>query len=196
MIHGIASLGPREQTSVKTKLGTATAHVAGGIAGGAAMAGVAWLVATPLRTLLPGAAVIVLLGMLVLSSGAHDLRLVGDRVHGGRQVPATWRKRYGHYRGFAAFGAALGAGIATFVPYAITYVLFATAAVLLPFGEAVACGALFGFTRAGAAALGSVRAPTAGSIFQRIQRMQRLPCGLSMLLSVAVLLSGAITRLT
>lgn len=195
MIHGIASLGPREHSSSKSRILTAGAHIAGGAVGGATLATVAWFGAAPVRTLLPGELVVVLLVIVVINSAAHDLRLKRNRVTRTRQVPATWRHRYGHYRAFAAFGATLGAGLLTFVPYAITYVVFVAAAVELPIGDAVACGVAFGVSRTGAAALSAARAPSAGRMFQRVQAMRWLTPAVSVMVSMAVLIAGATGRL-
>jgi len=194
MIQGIASLGPRDQTSVAVHLKTGVVHLVGGIVGGGSMAAVAWLVATPVRTLLPNGGVLGLFAVFVALNVAVDLRWVGSGTSRGRQVPATWRQRYGHYSGFAGFGGTLGAGVATFVPYAITYVVFAAAAVLLPLGSAVVCGIVFGGARAAIAAAGSTNASLAGRVFQRIIGMRRLGTLASVGLALTILVVAAIPR--
>jgi hypothetical protein len=193
MIHGIASLGPGEGSSPTVQARTAAAHVAGGFVGGTAMAASLWLAVTPVRTLLPAPAVVGLFAIVVVVAAGIDLRLLDRGTSRGRQVPATWRRRYGHYRGFMAFGAVLGMGVGTFVSYALTYVAFAAAAVLMPLGLAAASGAVFGIARAGAAAIGSGAAPVAGDAFKRLQRSRHVPTLLSVLVSSAVL-AAAIAR--
>lgn len=149
-----------------------------------------WFVASPVRTLFPHGAAATLLAVVVATGVIHDLRLIRGQASRGRQVPGSWRSRYGHYKAFAAFGGLLGGGIFTFVPFMLTYVVFAAAALLLALGPAVLCGIAFGVIRTSAVAVGSAAAPTAARFLQWIQHMRWLPQGVSALLSVALLALG------
>ena len=121
-------------------------HTFGGVAGGAASAFLAWLVVALPREALPSDIWMGLVLVLLLYFIAADLRLL-RRPWTGRQVPATWLRRHGAHRSYFAYGVALGSGLATHVPYALTYGVFVVAASLLPFDLALITGATYGLAR-------------------------------------------------
>ena len=156
MILGIAASvgGGREKLSM-----TAT-HLTGGAVGGAAAALLAWTLATPIRSSAPDVLVAALaLGWALLAIAADLKRIRLPRRN--CQVPQKWYRRYGPTRGYFYYGAALGAGLITYIPYGITYVVFGAAAVASSPLGAAAVGAAFGIGRTaliGPAALAAERA--------------------------------------
>ena len=148
MINGISSLvqGAHSRVAVARVTGL---HALGGVLGGALMAGLCWLALTPVRTILPtvvGVGVIVVVAIL---AALADLRVVSLQRQ-NRQVPQRWFKVYGIERAYAMYGLWLGAGLATNVSFAVEYVVFIGAAVLLPLAPALVAGAIFGLIRTGA----------------------------------------------
>ena len=186
MILAIGSLGegaPRR----RTKLAMAAAHLAGGAIGGCAAIAVVWLAATPVRTLLPQAVAIVLLVPIVAWALSVDLGHTLKSSARGRQVQSTWLKHRGPIVGFALYGAKLGAGLLTYVPFAVTYAMFAAAALLLSGPAALACGALFGAARACAVTVGALRAEAASQILFRRRGSRRLYLAVSVAASIAII---------
>jgi hypothetical protein len=191
MINGIASLVQGEHS--KAFVGRVVlSHAAGGAVGGATMAGVCWLVLTPVRTLLPEVVDLGLMVVVAVCAGLFDFGLLPLRRQ-NRQVPQRWFSTYGPQRAYALYGFWLGAGLATNVTYALEYVVFAGAAVLLPFGPALVAGAIFGFGRTGLAGpIGVI--PRGASTWSELFRGQqlRLPAASGL---IALGLAGAMPLL-
>lgn len=124
-------------------------HLVGAALGGLALAASMWLLASPIRTILPVFGVLAALLPVCAAAIAFDLHWLAlpHRLRRG-QVPVQWLSRYGLSRGYFLYGLSLGAGIFTFVPFALTFVAFSASALLAPFSGAVAAGAAFGVGRA------------------------------------------------
>lgn len=152
MIVGITSLG-ESRTSIRTRLRLWLLHSIGGLIGGTTTAVVIVLASAPLRAFVPYEGRLGLCAALLGFFLLVDLRVIRMRSR-RRQVPATWTTRYGNGRAYFLYGAFLGAGLATYVPYAITYGIFATALLILPLELALVAGALFGVGRALGTGLG------------------------------------------
>lgn len=145
MINGIASLVQGEHS--KGFAGRVVLlHAAGGALGGATMAGLCWLALTPVRTILPQTVGLALMVGVAVGAALADFGLLSLRRQ-NRQVPQRWFSTYGAEKAYALYGLWLGAGLATNVAYALEYVVFIGAAVLLPFAPALAAGAIFGLGR-------------------------------------------------
>jgi hypothetical protein len=145
MMLVMASLGEgRNPLGVRARLWLA--HLLGGVVGGTGAVLALWLLASPLRTMLPELFSLALVFALLVAGSARDLGLL-EFPKLGRQVPATWLARYGPARSFAFFGVFLGSGLLTHVPYAITYGVFGAAALTLPLPHALLAGAAFGIGR-------------------------------------------------
>jgi hypothetical protein len=151
MITGISSSVGRARTFTN-----GIAHLAGGGAGGSAAGALAWLAATPVRTLLPHGFAAGALLSLGVAATAHEIGQRRGKFGWGRQVPGTWRYRFGEPKAFAGFGFLLGGGIFTYAPFAATYVVFAYVGLMLPIGAAVLAGVLFGSARSTAVLLGLI----------------------------------------
>lgn len=145
MILGITSLG-EGRTRLSTRIQLAALHAAGGIIGGTAMVIALIVASTPIRTLVAHDPKIAVVAGLLVVLVLIDLRVVDKRSRRG-QVPATWARRHGRGKAFVLYGVQLGAGLVTYVPYGVTYGVFAVAAVLLPVPQALLVGALFGLGR-------------------------------------------------
>jgi hypothetical protein len=176
-------------------LGIAATHVAGGVAGGAATAALVWLGLTPVRTLLPGSLVAVVLAAVVGAALVADLRPVGPVRRRGRQVPQEWAERSGPYLGFFRYGAVLGAGLVTYVPVALVYVVWAAVGLLLSLSGALVCGTVFGFARAFAVALASLAPRRSAAVLFRGAGAHRVLPLVSAVLSAAVLADGTVQLL-
>lgn len=185
MILAIGSLGegaPRR----RTRLAMATSHLVGGVVGGCAGIAVVWLAATPVRTLLPPEVAIALLIPIVGWALSVDLGHTLKSSARGRQVQSTWLQHRGDVVGFALYGAKLGTGLLTHVPFAATYATFAAAALLLSGPAALACGALFGAARAGVVVVGALRAERASQILFRRRGSRRVYLAVSVAASIAI----------
>jgi hypothetical protein len=136
-----------------------------------------WFLLAPIRTMLPAAVPAIAFLGLVAFATRRDLPVgrAGGALH-GRQVPATWRARYGDERAFAAYGFVLGAGALSFTPYALTFIIFAWAGLLMPLGGAIVIGAVFGGARAASVAIGSLSpARISSAIFRSGKLPRHLP---------------------
>jgi hypothetical protein len=122
------------------------AHLAGGVAGGLVAAEVAWLVMTPVRTLLPLPIVAFFLAGLGTVGVLMDAGFLGPPRRVG-QVPKSWYGRWGPVRSYAAYGLSLGAGWITAAPFAATYVCFAAAGLAASPLTAGIAGMAFGLGR-------------------------------------------------
>lgn len=154
MAHGVGSLVKGE--SEGKRCAVLTAHVTGGLAGGALAGTMIWLALTPPRTFLPRSVTTGLAFAFASWAVAVDLHLFRFELP-GRQVPATWLRRYGPTRSYAAYGALLGSGLLTNINYAVVPVVFAASGLLLPLLGATAAGAGFGLARALAVCPASLR---------------------------------------
>lgn len=186
MIRGIISSGSDERASRVYRLLTSIVHFAGGVAGGAAAGGAAWFVATPVRTLFPGTIALAALVGVAVYAVLSDFHVSDRRIRMGRQVPATWRATYGHYPAYAAYGAWLGAGFVTVVPFAVVYVVFGAAGLLLPLGGAIVTGAAFGGARAGAVVLGALWAEGSCSALLRFAAYRRTLPTIGLIVSISI----------
>src|ERR671939_1825409 len=123
MIFGIASPGGgRSESSVALRIGMWLAHVVGGAGGGILAATLVWLLAAPLRTFPPEAALAALFVAWTVIFVAWDLMKFTLPIS-GNQVPARWIATYGPIRSYAMYGVHLGAGLATYVPVGLTSVV-------------------------------------------------------------------------
>ena len=120
----------------------------GGLVGGAALALALWLLATPLRTLLPWLVRLTVFAALCGMFVVWDLgvRRVPRALRRG-QVPIEWSKRFGLTQSYFLYGVGLGAGVFTFVPFAVTFGVFAAAALVAGPLTAALAGAAFGLGR-------------------------------------------------
>jgi hypothetical protein len=134
----------------------------------------------------PGSALVLVACVAALLALALDLRLIGDARAQGSQVPATWRHRWGDTTAFGAYGAVLGAGWASYVPYALTYVAFVASGIFLPFGWAVVGGAAFGLSRALVVAGGAIFPELASHLLFRARHAARVTSTLSGIACLAV----------
>lgn len=128
------------------QLRAALAHLTGGAVGGAGTAAGLWLLATPLRTLLPqpaAPALTVIVALIAFSSDLGLLRL--PSVH--RQLPRTWTHRFGNSRLYLLYGAVLGTGLLTSAAYSLTFAVLAYLSLQQSFTFALAAGALMGLGR-------------------------------------------------
>lgn len=193
MIQGIASPG-----GGGTLQGTGTraamwlAHLIGGALGGSLIAIVAWVLLTPIRTLLPApSAAVVVVGIGFLSA-LIDLRIISRPLH-GRQVPSVWYRRYGPVRAYWMFGFFLGGGLTAHVPHAATYSAFAAMSMLTSLPQAIIVGVTFGVARTlvigPAALLPGMSARVLYTSRSSRWAIPKLSAGLSGLLIVVVLTS-------
>lgn len=145
MIHGISGLVQLRQNKQFGWLLTLL-FILGGIAGGGISFTSAWLIMTPIRTILPEfprQAFLVFIGLLLIGRFT-----IHNRATYYRQVPRVWLVRFGPPRAYFVFGLSLGAGILTYMPTAATAVAMLVAAVSTSFPIAASIGALFGAVRA------------------------------------------------
>jgi hypothetical protein len=165
MAHGLASLGEGRQHR-QIGLVTSAVHVVGGALGGMLAGASVWLAMSAVRTLVPQAGKTALLVAAVVAAVAVDLGVVNARIP-GRQVPATWRARYGMPRSYLGYGATLGAGVATYVNYAVVLVVFGVLGLFLPLGAAAVGGAAFGSARAATVVLAAVDVRLSDAVLSR-----------------------------
>jgi hypothetical protein len=107
---------------------------------------VAWMVLTPVRTLMPPAAVAFVLAGIGAIGVLRDAGLLGPPLFIG-QVPKSWYGRWGPIRSYAAYGLSLGAGLITVAPFAATYVSFGAAGLMASPLTAGFVGMAFGLGR-------------------------------------------------
>src|SRR3712207_69244 len=140
MALGLRSLGEGEREGSTPAV--AGAHLAGGLLGGAGAGLLAWLVATPLRTFAPEEVIGALIACVAAWGIRCDLRATSSSR--ATMVPQAWLRRFGRTRAFGLYGLVLGTGLASYVPYAATYVAFAVIGVVASPLTAVAAGATYG----------------------------------------------------
>ena len=188
MIFGIASPGGgRSQATGRLRIGMSLAHVAGGVAGGVLMSTLVWFLAAPLRTFPPEAVLVVMFATWTATFVGWDV-LKFDLPVSGKQVPATWIAKYGRVRSYAMYGAALGSGLATYVPVGLTYVVFGALAISPSVAVAAAAGAAFGIARTSVAGPGALVAEPISRVLYRSGLAQRTASKLSAVAGVGVLL--------
>jgi hypothetical protein len=146
MLLGMTALGEGGGPLKGSRTRMAVSHMAGGVVGGASVAAVAWLLATPVRTLVPAVARVGIVVAVAALAVLIDLGLV-RKSHRLGQVPRDYARKWGMTKAYALYGARFGAAFTTLVPYAATYTLFAALTLTLPLGSAALGGALFGLGR-------------------------------------------------
>lgn len=122
------------------------AHILGGVLGSAAVAWLAWIVATPLRTLVNRPVRIGVAAATALIAAGLDWRGHNPRRN-MRQVPQSWLGRYGALSAYFRYGLVLGSSIGTYEPSYLVASSIIGASLLLPTFPAVAVGVSFGATR-------------------------------------------------
>lgn len=125
----------------------AVASVAGGLLFGASL-GILGTVATALIGAAMPQFILMLLGLCGVVFALVDLGVLPVTVptlH--RSVPQRWWLRYGPTRGAVAYGAVLGMGVTTFIPFASFYMLLVGALLLGPVAGGL-IGAAYGLGRA------------------------------------------------
>lgn len=175
-----------------SKLLLAGSHVVGSTLGGVVVALLLWILLAPARTLAPPAAAALFVAVALVAV-ATDLGAGRVRFRKGRLIPSTWwvTARPGLRAGL--YGAWLGAGLLTFVPVALTYVVFALGAATVSGFLAVAIGAAFGAARGGMTALAGLSGPDRVSRilyrsgrFRLVQRVGSLAGILALAVAVGV----------
>ncbi|HEU5268998.1 MAG TPA: hypothetical protein VFU36_03670 [Jatrophihabitans sp.] len=169
--------------------------IAGAVLGGALL-GLGSAVLAVLLGPLPGRAALPLAAAGCLVALAADLRVAGFHLplH-PRQVNELWLMRYRRWLYAAGFGAQIGAGFATYIMTAATYLVVVLAGLAGSPVLAVAAGLLFGLVR-GLAVLLSSRCRTAAGLRRLHARLSSLePASLRLVmlaeLAAAVLLAVA-----
>ena len=145
--------------------------IAGAVLGGAVL-GLGSALLALLLSPLPGRPALAAAACLVAL--AADLRVAGFQLplH-PRQVNELWLMRYRRWLYAAGFGAQIGAGFATYIMTAATYLVVALAGLTGSPGLAVQAGLLFGLVR-GLAVLLSSRCRTAAALHRLHARLSRL----------------------
>lgn len=184
MILGLTALGEGSMPT-RIRVRASVGHLLGGVLGGAAVAAVLWLLASPFRTLAPSFIPALIVGAVALMALAIDTGQVRERP--GRQVPAVWFGRYGPSRSYAMYGLMFGSTFATLRPFAVIYPVFAGIAMLVPLPAALLSGALFGAGRTATIGFASLRATAISGILYRRPGMRRIWVGASVLLTLCLL---------
>ena len=97
------------------------AHVGTGVIAGALAGSVGWLLATPVRVLLPWPVIVT---VVLAAATLAVLRDLGHVPEGrGTQVPQHWMARYGSTGAYARYGLVLGATYGSHVPFSAAWVL-------------------------------------------------------------------------
>jgi hypothetical protein len=151
------------------------------------MGALVWLALTPIRTVVPRAGLLALLTVVATLCALVDFGVL-RRPATGRQVPATWLRRYGPVRSYGLYGIVLGAGLLTHVPHALTYLTFAALGLLLPAHLAVLVGALFGIARSFVIGPAAPKAELASKLLFRSRGSQLIWPKVSAVVSLAVVL--------
>jgi hypothetical protein len=174
---------------------TATAHMAGSVAGGAVAGGIAgtigaglWAIASPTPVVVAWLAVIVCLSAAL--ADASGRRLPGAR----RQVDDDWLHRYRGWVYGAGFGFQLGMGVVTIVTTAAVYATFALAALTGSVAAGVALGAMFGATRAATLLVASRVSDPAG--LRLLHRRVAAAAPFARIATIATLMATAVLVVT
>lgn len=128
---------------------TASAYVVGSALGGTLVGGAVGAVGGLVLAPVPVAARLVAVALLALVGLAYDLGRMGHRLPSWRrQVDERWLTSYRGWVYGLGYGVQLGAGVATIVASALTYVVLALAAATATPAGGAAIGLVFGLTRA------------------------------------------------
>jgi hypothetical protein len=192
MLLGMTALGEGGRTPKGSRARMAVAHIAGGVIAGASVAAAAWLLATPVRTLVPAVARAGIVVAVAALAALIDLGFV-RRSHRLGQVPRDYARKWGATRAYALYGARFGAAFTTLVPYAATYTLFAVLTLTLPLGSAALGGALFGLGRTILIGPGSLVATELSSFLFRGRGVRRRWIAVSFVLSALLAATQLIT---
>src|SRR4051812_7528059 len=161
MLSSITPFGERGRRQRFTL--TATAFVAGALAGGVAIG----VLAGTVGSLLPSHSAsvdVAVVAALALVGAAFDAHIGGLRVPTiRRQVDENWLTAYRGWVYGLGFGAQLGFGVATIVTTAAVYVMVAIAVVSGSVVGGIVIGATFGLVR-GLSVLGARRLRTADDL--------------------------------
>jgi hypothetical protein len=171
----LASIHPLGERARHNRWGiTASAYLAGSLAGGALAGGVLGLAGELVWSLLrPGPQLVALLVLLVGATGvALDLGW-GKLPTIRRQVNEDWLARYRGWVYGAAFGFQLGLGMVTIVSSAAVYATFALAFLAGSVPAGLAIGGTFGLVR-GAAVLAAAHVREPGQLRALHRRMQHV----------------------
>lgn len=144
MMSGIASLVQGDSKKPATRLWFI--HLLGATIGGVLSVTVLWMLAAPIRSLVPLWAAIAMTSIVAIASILSDLRVVSLKGS-ERQVNRSWTRQFGAVGGYFRFGLMLGAGLLTFVPFAVLFSTFTLASTMLSLPSAAAVGALYGLGR-------------------------------------------------
>ncbi len=156
MLTSITPLGERGrgQRWATTSAWLMAGHLVGGLALGAVLGGVGAVgrrLAAPVDEPMSTS----IIGVVVMLAAGFDL--AGRRLPGRRQVDERWLTTYRGWVYGGGFGVQLGFGLVTVVNTALVIAVL-VAGVLLPFGDAVVLGVVYGGVRGlGATATGWVR---------------------------------------
>ncbi len=160
--------------------------IAGSVFGGAGL-GLLGALSAVLLGPLPARPSVLLAALACLVGLAADLRVAGFRLplH-PRQVNELWLMRYRRWLYAAGFGVQIGAGFATYIMTAATYLVVVLAGLAGSPALALSAGLLFGLVR-GTAVLLSSRCRTAAALRRLHARLSRLePASLRMVMAVEV----------
>lgn len=137
MAMGLSLSGRRSQ---QTKV--VLAHLAGAAAGGAAFGYLLGLIGQAVLTGAARLVVLICFALYALYLAAQPRKQIGFH----RQVPRRWLGRWSAGPTYAAWGALLGLGVATVIPYSAYLVLMSGELIAGP-ALAALVGAVFGLTR-------------------------------------------------
>src|SRR6266511_5059046 len=163
-------------------------HVAGGLAGGAAIGVVLGFAGLLLRAALGGTLdtiFTVAVGAALLYAASIDLGLLPlPHLTWERQTPGAWPCALGHYPGIFGWGFDLGLGISTRIPYQSLLVLPLAALLAGDLATAVAITGTYGAARALAvvatvSAAGEDFAGACDTIQTRVLTLKRVVAGLA-----------------
>lgn len=172
-----------------------TAHLLGGLAGGAILGvGLAALQQVGASFLPRIVWVISAVGICGVGLAA-DLRLI-TLPSRHRQVPATWTRRLGRTRAFLGYGLVLGIGGATYVPYALMYSVFAAALLTGSLVRTFEVGLTFGICRAMSVVVGSRWLERASALFYRDYSKRWLARSLSVATTAGIAVGIAVGAIT
>jgi hypothetical protein len=148
MITGISALGQGDSARRPGgHIPLGLWHLEGGAIGGALVAFAFWILLSPVRTLLPAAAVGWTVVLVAAFSIAMELGLVRAAGLDQGQVPPEWTTRFGRQKAYLLYGVSLGSGVTTHVEFAATYTVFIAGALLLDLPAMLAVGVTFGVAR-------------------------------------------------
>lgn len=141
----------------------------------------------------------VIVGVFALACALVEVRALPVTVpFCARSVPQSWWRRYGPVYGSVAYGAVLGIGVTTVIPFITFYFVLFAALLAGPIGGGLLLG-LYGFARSLPVLIGSA-AIALGLDIERVvmwvndkQRTARVACAAALVLVAAVLLTSSIS---